>query len=122
MQELPNGWTIRYGCPLGDVPPALLPELHAQLCGIVHELANLAENSGVWQIVGSAELHIQVKGWRFAYRVPHRGVLEVVGAHPIPTSEGPPPHPKRHLSRRGVENADVATTAPVRTRYERAAA
>ena len=119
MQEVPGSrWTIRYGCPCSDVPPALLRELRTQLRVIADELASLAEDSGVWQIVRPAELHIQVKGWRFAYRIPRRGILAVVGAHPILASEGPSRHPKRHLHRSGVESVLVPMEAPVTRRRD----
>lgn len=77
-------WTIRCDCPLRDVPAPQLLQLLAQLRAIADELANVGEASGVWAIIRSAELHLAVDGWRFAYRVPRRGVLAVVGAHRIP--------------------------------------
>jgi hypothetical protein len=77
-------WTIRYDCPLRDVPAPQLGQLFAQLRAIADELASLGEANGVWKIIRSAELHLAVGSWRFAYRIPRRGVLTVVGVHRIP--------------------------------------
>lgn len=82
-QSLREGWAIQYDCPLRDVPPALLSALLARLQAVADELANIDEASGVWNIVRSRELHLEVGGWRFACRVTHPGLLAVVGAHPI---------------------------------------
>jgi len=91
LQSLPRGgWTIRYDCPLRDVPPPLLVELSAQLRAIAEELAAIDGASSVWNIVCSDELHLAVGGWRFAYCVPCRGVVAVCGAHPIPDGGGLP--------------------------------
>ena len=82
-------WTIRYDCPLRDVPGPQLLQLLAYFRAIADELDAVGEASSVWKIIRSAELHVALGGWRFAYRIPRRGVLGVIGAHQIPASGRP---------------------------------
>ena len=77
-------WTVRCDCLLGDVPEALVAELYEQLFRIAADLDSVDPSSEVWSMVCAAEQHLALEGWRFAYRVPHRGVLAVIGAHRIP--------------------------------------
>ncbi|HET7786282.1 MAG TPA: hypothetical protein VIR81_06480 [Myxococcales bacterium] len=87
--QLRASWTIRYDCPLRDVPGPQLLQLLAAFRAIADELDGVGEASGVWDIIRSAELHVALGGWRFAYRIPRRGVLSVVGAHRIHESGRP---------------------------------
>ncbi|MGZ6124618.1 MAG: hypothetical protein ACXWLR_06635 [Myxococcales bacterium] len=79
-----EAWRIRYDCRLREVPQEALAELLLKLRLVADEMATVDRSNTVWPQLRNKELHLEAKGWRFSYSVPHRGLLAVSGAHPIP--------------------------------------